>query len=319
MKIRCSEWNIYIIIIYAVLREIKPNGAVPPCKPQFFKHFARKNPESCKCLEIGERGNYNNIYEICEVKIMQSLYIIVPCYNEEEVLPQSAPVLLGKLRELIGTGKIAAESRLLFVDDGSGDATWAILERFAAENAEVCALKLSKNRGHQNAVMAGLVTAAEIADGTLTIDADLQDDVNAIDAMAEKWNGGAPIVCGVRDRRDTDTFLKRFTARAFYALVKLGGAKIISDHADFRLMSSEAVKRLCCFGTEDLFLRGLITRLGLPTEIVYYDRRARMAGESKYTLKKMLHLARRGFESGRMKAASAPQIGELYIEKKLLK
>ena len=250
---------------------------------------------------------------------MQSLYIIVPCYNEEEVLPQSAPLLLEKLRGLIAGEKIAPESRLLFVDDGSRDATWPILEQLAADHGEVCALKLSKNRGHQNAVMAGLVTAAELSDGTVTIDADLQDDADAIDAMVEKWNAGAPIVCGVRDRRDTDSFLKRFTARAFYTLVKLGGAKIIYDHADFRLMSSDAVRKLCCFGTEDLFLRGLITRLGLPTEIVYYDRRARMAGESKYTLKKMLHLARRGFESGRMKPASEPQIGELYIEKKLLK
>ena len=250
---------------------------------------------------------------------MQRLYIVVPCYNEEEVLPQSAPELLSKLRSLREAGKIAPESRVLFVDDGSSDATWMILEQLVSENPDACALKLSKNRGHQNAVMAGLVTAAEIADGTLTIDADLQDDVNAIDAMVEKWNAGVPIVCGVRDKRDTDSFLKRFTARAFYTLVKLGGAKTIYDHADFRLMSSEAVMKLCCFGTEDLFLRGLITRLGLPTEVVTYDRRARLAGESKYTLKKMLHLARRGFESGRMKPAAQPQIGELYIEKKLLK
>ena len=250
---------------------------------------------------------------------MKILYIIVPCYNEEEVLPQSAPLLLGKLRQLIDEGKIAPGSRLLFVDDGSRDATWHILERLCADTAEACALKLSKNRGHQNAVMAGLVAAAELADGTLTIDADLQDDVNAIDEMVEKWNNGAEIVCGVRDRRDTDSFLKRFTARAFYTLVKLGGAKIIYDHADFRLLSSAAVRKLCCFGTEDLFLRGLITRLGFPTEIVYYDRRARMAGESKYTLKKMLHLARRGFESGRATPAAEPQIGELFIEKKLLK
>ena len=250
---------------------------------------------------------------------MQRLYIVVPCYNEEEVLPQSAPALLSKLRSLCAAGRIAPESRVLFVDDGSSDATWTILEQLVSENPDACALKLSKNRGHQNAVMAGLVTAAEIADGTLTIDADLQDDPDAIDAMVEKWNAGAPIVCGVRDKRDTDSFLKRFTARAFYTLVKLGGAKTIYDHADFRLMSSEAVTKLCCFGTEDLFLRGLITRLGLPTEIVTYDRRARLAGESKYTLKKMLHLARRGFESGHMKPAAQPQIGELYIEKKLLK
>ena len=250
---------------------------------------------------------------------MESMYIVVPCYNEEAALPESAPVLLAKLRALVAAGKIAPESRVLFVDDGSGDATWSILERLFAENPDVCALKLSRNRGHQNAVMAGMVTAAERAGAALTIDADLQDDPDAIDAMVEKWNGGADIVCGVRDRRDTDTFLKRFTARAFYTLVRIGGAKTIYDHADFRLMSAEAVRRLCRFGTEDLFLRGLVTRLDLPLAIVKYDRRSRVAGESKYTLKKMLHLARRGFESGRMKMADAPRIGELYIGEALLK
>ena len=249
---------------------------------------------------------------------MESLYIVVPCYNEEEVLPESAPVLLEKLRTLAAAGKIAPESRVLFVDDGSGDATWSILERLFAENPDVCALKLSRNRGHQNAVMAGMVTAAERAGAALTIDADLQDDPDAIDAMVDRWNGGAAVVCGVRGRRDTDTFLKRFTARAFYTLVRIGGAKTIYDHADFRLMSAEAVRKLTCFGTEDLFLRGLVTRLGLPLEIVKYDRRARLAGESKYTLRKMLHLARRGFESGRMKPAAQPRIGELYIGKALL-
>ncbi len=250
---------------------------------------------------------------------MESLYIVVPCYNEEEVLPVSAPVLLQKLRALTAEGKIDADSRVLFVDDGSNDATWSWLERLYAEHPEVCALRLSKNRGHQNAVMAGMVTAARRAGAALTIDADLQDDPDAIDAMVDAWRGGAQIVCGVRDRRDTDTFLKRFTARAFYTLVRIGGAKIVYDHADFRLMSAEAIKRLCRFGTEDLFLRGLVTRLDLPLKVVKYDRRARLAGESKYTLKKMLHLARRGFESGRMKPAAEPQIGELYIGEALLK
>ena len=249
---------------------------------------------------------------------MRILYIVVPCYNEEAALPDCAPVLIEKLRALVAAGKIDGASRTLFVDDGSADATWEILQRLCRENPDVCALHLSKNRGHQNAVMAGMVTAAERADAALTIDADLQDDPDAIDAMVDKWNAGAEIVCGVRDRRDTDTFLKRFTARAFYTLVRLGGAKTIYDHADFRLMSAAAIEKLCCFGTEDLFLRGLVTRLGLPLETVKYDRRARTAGESKYTLKKMLHLARRGFESGRMKAAESPQIGELWIGETLL-
>ena len=249
---------------------------------------------------------------------MKSLYIVVPCYNEADALPECAPVLIEKLRALVRAGKLAPESRVLFADDGSTDATWAILERLFRENADVCALRLSKNRGHQNAVMAGMVTAAQRADAALTIDADLQDDPDAIDAMADKWNAGAEIVCGVRDRRDTDTFFKRFTARAFYTLVRLGGAKTIFDHADFRLMSADAIHALCRFGTEDLFLRGLVTRLGYPTEIVKYDRRARTAGESKYTLKKMLHLARRGFESGRMRMAAEPRIGEMYIGEALL-
>lgn len=250
---------------------------------------------------------------------MNSLYIVVPCYNEEEVLPASAPVLLGKLRALVAAGKLSPESRVLFVDDGSRDATWSILSRLFAAEPDACALRLSKNRGHQNTVTAGMVTASERADAALTIDADLQDDPDAIDVMVDKWNAGADIVCGVRDRRDTDTFLKRFTARAFYTLVRLGGAKIIFDHADFRLMSARAIRELCRFGTEDLFLRGLVTRLGLPLETVTYDRRARLAGESKYTLKKMLHLARRGFESGRMRKADAPRVGELWIGEALLK
>ena len=249
---------------------------------------------------------------------MENLYIVVPCYNEEAVLPRSAPVLLAKLRALARAGKIGADSRVLFVDDGSTDATWSILQGFFAAEKDVCALRLEKNRGHQNAVMAGMVTAAQRAGAALTIDADLQDDPDAIDAMVDAWNRGAQIVCGVRDRRDTDSFLKRFAARAFYTLVRLGGAKTIFDHADFRLMSAAAVEKLCCFGTEDLFLRGLVTRLGLPLETVKYDRRARLAGESKYTLKKMLHLARRGFESGRMRMADSPQIGELYIGEALL-
>ena len=250
---------------------------------------------------------------------MNTLYIVVPCYNEEAVLPESAPVLLAKLRSLAAAGKIGGDSRLLLVDDGSADATWKILLDLCDGNGDVCALRLGCNRGHQNAVTAGLITAAEHADAAVTIDADLQDDPDAIDSMVDAWQAGAEVVCGVRDKRDTDTFLKRFTARAFYTLVGLGGAKIIFDHADFRLMSRTAIERLSRFGTEDLFLRGLVTRLELPLTTVYYDRRARLAGESKYTLKKMLHLARRGFESGRLKRADAPRIGELYIEAEKLK
>lgn len=249
---------------------------------------------------------------------MKNIYIVVPCYNEEAVLSQSVPVLLDVLRQMRERSLAGEGSRLLLVDDGSSDATWAIIEGLCREHPEVCALKLSRNRGHQNAVTAGLVTAANHADAAISIDADLQDDPKAMLEMAEKFAAGCPVVCGVRKSRASDTVFKRVTARGFYTLVRLGGAKTIYDHADFRLLSREAIRRLTCFGTEDLFLRGLVTRLGLPVEKVYYDRAPRLAGESKYTMKKMLHLARRGFQSGKMKAADSPQIGELYIEKELL-
>lgn len=167
-------------------------------------------------------------------------------------------------------------------------------------------------------MMAGIARALDIADATVTIDADLQDDPAVIEDMADKFNAGCPIVCGVRRSRESDTFLKRVTARGFYLLAKLGGAKVIYDHADFRLLSREAAERLLCFGTEDLFIRGLITRLGLPIERVYYDRSPRLAGESKYTLKKMLHLARRGFQSGRARSWPEKHIGELYIAEEII-
>lgn len=246
---------------------------------------------------------------------MDTLYLVVPCYNEEECLPESARIMRQKLLTLIAAGKIAPESRLLLVDDGSGDKTWQIIERLARENEIICGVKLRKNRGHQNAVMAGLITAMERSDMTITMDADLQDDIDAIDAMVEKYKAGAQIVCGVRDNRDSDSFLKRSTAQGYYGLMNLLGAKLVYNHADFRLLSREALRRLCCFGTEDLFLRGLITRLGLPVEKVYYARLPRTAGESKYTVKKMLQLAARGVTCGKMKAADSPRIGELYIEK----
>lgn len=248
---------------------------------------------------------------------MDTLYLVVPCYNEEEALPESTGVIREKILGLISAGKISDSSRVLFVDDGSVDNTWSIIKSLCEENSCMAGVKLTQNRGHQNALMAGLVTAVKYADVTISMDADLQDDINAIDEMVDKYNAGFPIVCGVRRRRDSDTFLKRTTARGYYALMNLFGAKIIYDHADFRLLSREAVDRLCRYGTEDLFIRGLITRLGLPIEKVLYDRSPRTAGESKYTLKKMLHLAMRGFGCGRMKAASSPQVGELYIEQVL--
>jgi len=244
---------------------------------------------------------------------MNTIYLVVPCYNEHDALPLTAPVMLEKLRALSDGGKIAPDSGVLFVDDGSSDDTWEIIKSLRAENSRVSGLRLSRNRGHQNALMAGLVTAMDWADATVSMDADLQDDINAVDGMVEKFSAGCPIVCGVRSRRDSDSFLKRASARGYYAVMNLCGAGIIYDHADFRLLSREALRRLCCYGTEDLFIRGLITRLDMPVEKVYYERSARAAGQSKYTLKKMLHLAGRGFACGRMKPAQEMSVGELYI------
>ena len=257
----------------------------------------------------------NKISNICMEAGMGILYLVVPCYNEEEVLPESSRIMRQKIVNLIGAGKISPESRVMFVDDGSTDGTWSILHKLCQENANIDAVKLSRNRGHQNALMAGLVTAIKYSDFTISMDADLQDDIDAIDEMIEKYEEGAEIVCGVRRSRTTDSFLKSSTAHAFYSLMNLFGARVIYDHADFRLMSSEAVRRLCRYGTEDLFIRGLITRLNLPLEKVKYDRLPRLAGESKYTLRKMLHLAARGFSCGKMKPSGDMQVGELYIER----
>lgn len=244
---------------------------------------------------------------------MNTIYLVVPCYNEHDALPLTAPVMLEKLRALSDSGKISPESGVLFVDDGSADDTWEIIKSLREGDGRVSGLRLSRNRGHQNALMAGLVTAMAWSDATISMDADLQDDINAVDGMVTKFAGGCPIVCGVRSRRDTDSFLKRVTARGYYGLMNLCGAGIIYDHADFRLLSREAVRRLCRYGTEDLFIRGLITRLDLPIEKVYYDRAARAAGESKYTLRKMFHLALRGFGCGRMRPAPEMKVGKLYI------
>lgn len=250
---------------------------------------------------------------------MDTLYIVVPCYNEEEVLPESARELRMKLQSLIGADKVSPQSRILLVDDGSRDATWYHIRRLCENNELICGLRLGRNRGHQNALMAGLITATRHCGVTVSIDADLQDDVDAIEEMVDKYNAGCPIVCGVRRNRDSDTFMKRFTAHAFYALMRLTGGKTIFDHADFRLMSAGAVRRLACFGSEELFLRGLITRLDLPIEKVYYDRQPRSAGESKYSLKKMLALAKSGFESKKMQPAATMMVGELYIAEEIIR
>ena len=232
------------------------------------------------------------------------LYIVVPCYNEEEALPLTAPVFLEKLMAL------CPEGRIVLVDDGSDDSTWSIIQKLHGSDPHFSGLRLKQNRGHQNALTAGLMWSRFHCDAAISIDADLQDDVNAMDAMWEKYRGGCDVVCGVRDSRETDTFWKRTTARGYYTLMKLLGSDLIYDHADYRLMDKEALERLAHYREDDLFLRGLVKRVGRKIDVVYYDRRAREAGESKYTLKKMLKLAMKGFTCGRLKPQKEPR-GEL--------
>ena len=225
------------------------------------------------------------------------LAIVVPCYNEEEVLPQTnqqlRALLDGMMREkLVGEG-----SYILYVNDGSRDRTWQLIESYGSNDAHVRGLKLAGNVGHQNALMAGLETAREDADVTVSIDADLQDDINAIPEMVKKYNGGCDIVYGVRRKRTTDTFFKRTTAQMFYKFMTGMGVKSVYNHADFRLMSQRAVDALCQYEERNLFLRGLVPLLGYKTDSVYYDRLERQAGVSKYPLSKMLSFAVDGITS----------------------
>ena len=235
---------------------------------------------------------------------MERYFIIVPCYNEEEVLPVTTLRLGECLAGLAARGYASGDSRVLFVDDGSADRTWELICEANERDERFAGLRLDRNRGHQTALTEGLMCARERRAVSVSIDADLQDDVRAICAMAEKRAAGAHIVCGVRASRATDTFMKRNTARAYYKIMRLLGSSLIYDHADFRLMGPEALDALALYHGDDLFLRGLITRLGYPCETVSYDRAERFAGESKYTLRKMLKLAAKGFTSGRMKPLS---------------
>lgn len=252
------------------------------------------------------------------MKDLPVLYFVIPCYNEEEALPLTAPVFRKKLSDL--QGRIAPESRIVLVNDGSRDTTWDIIRDLHEKDPAITGLCLSENRGHQNALTAGLMWAMDKCDITISIDADLQDDLDAADRMVEKYKEGCGIVCGVRDKRDTDTFLKRTTARGYYGIMKLFGSDLIYDHADYRLMDTEALRALSLYHEYDLFLRGLVNRLGAKVGIVYYDRRAREAGESKYTLKKMLKLAMKGFTCARLKPHDTPRtnpdpyIGEVLHE-----
>jgi polyisoprenyl-phosphate glycosyltransferase len=223
------------------------------------------------------------------------LSIIVPCYNEESVLPETAKRLSALLQRLITKETIAASSRVFFVDDGSKDTTWRLIETLAQQDPLLKGIKLSRNRGHQVAVLAGLLTVP--GDAVISVDADLQDDLNAIDLMVDAHLKGAEIVYGIRKSRDTDTVLKRATAQGYYRLLDFLGAEVIFNHADYRLMGRRALQALAAYDEVNVFLRGLIPQLGFRTAAVYYDRAERFAGESKYPLRKMLALAWDGVTS----------------------
>jgi len=225
------------------------------------------------------------------------LAIVVPCYNEQEVLPHSSQQLNALLDGMIHDGLVSRDSYILYVNDGSRDATWSLIEGYCKAAAHVRGLKLAGNVGHQNALMAGLMTTLDDADVTISIDADLQDDINAIPEMVRKFDAGCDIVYGVRRKRDTDSLFKRTTAQGFYRFMSAMGVKSVYNHADFRLMSRRAVEALSQYQERNLFLRGLVPLLGYSTDTVYYDRLERQAGVSKYPLSKMLSFAIDGITS----------------------
>lgn len=225
------------------------------------------------------------------------LYIVVPCYNEEEVLPETSRRLKEKMEGLVAADKISPDSRVLFVNDGSRDKTWKIISQLHEQCSLFSGADLSRNRGHQNALLAGLMTAKERCDMAISMDADLQDDIDAVDAMVEQYYAGCDIVYGVRSSRKKDTFFKRFTAEGFYRLMNSMGAETVFNHADYRLMSKRALEGLAQFKEVNLFLRGIVPMIGYRTGTVEYERGERFAGESKYPLKKMLSFAMEGITS----------------------
>ncbi len=232
-----------------------------------------------------------------EIKKGNTLYVVVPCYNEEEVLPETSSRLYEKMRALVMDGKISAKSRVMFVNDGSRDKTWQMIRELHESNPLFSGVNLARNRGHQNALLAGLMTAKDKADMVISMDADLQDDINAIDRMVEEYLGGADIVYGVRSSRETDTQFKRVTAEGFYKIMNVLGVEVVFNHADYRLMSKRALEGLSEFKEVNLFLRGIVPQIGYPTATVEYERAERFAGESKYPLKKMLSFAVEGITS----------------------
>ena len=228
---------------------------------------------------------------------MKTLYIVVPCYNEEEVLHETTKRLKEKLNKLIKNKKINKDSKVLYVNDGSKDNTWAIIEEINKNDKMFTGISLSRNRGHQNALVAGLLTAKEHADIIISMDADLQDDINAIDEMIEKNNNGCDIVYGVRNKREKDSWFKRTTAEGFYKFMKIMGVDVVFNHADYRLTSKRVLDNFADYHEVNLFLRGIFPLIGFKSDIVYYERNERFAGVSKYPLKKMLNFAWDGITS----------------------
>ena len=225
------------------------------------------------------------------------LYIVIPCYNEEDVLPITAPMFLDKIKELVGLDKIDDKSRVMFVNDGSKDKTWEIIKELAKKDEHFVGITQSRNRGHQNAVLAGLMEAKELCDITISIDCDGQDDINAMNEMVDAYLDGCEIVYGVRNKRDTDTFFKRFTAESFYKLLNSMGAEVVFNHADYRLVSSRVLNEFANYKEVNIFLRGMFPLVGFKSTSVYYARNERIAGESHYPLSKMLSLAFDGITS----------------------
>ncbi|MCD8098725.1 MAG: glycosyltransferase family 2 protein [Lachnospiraceae bacterium] len=227
----------------------------------------------------------------------QILYLVIPCYNEQEVLPETSKRLKEKMESLMEREMISRESKIMFVNDGSKDRTWELIEELHAGDPIFQGVKLSRNCGHQNALLGGLMTAKEYADMVISLDADLQDDIDVIDQFVEKYYEGCEIVYGVRSARTTDTFFKRFTAEGFYKLINFMGGEVVFNHADYRLMSKRALDELQGYKEVNLFLRGIVPMIGFQTDVVTYERHERFAGESKYPMKKMLGLAADGITS----------------------
>lgn len=241
------------------------------------------------------------------------LYIVVPCYNEQEVLPETAKRLLEKLQTLAEQKKIDEKSRIMFVNDGSKDATWLMIEEMCVANPYFAGVNLSRNRGHQNALLAGIQTAVEYADMVVSMDADLQDDINAINRMLDAYYEGNDVVYGVRSSREKDTFFKRNSAQLFYRLMKFLGAEIVYNHADYRLLSRRAAKALLSFEEVNLFMRGIVPMVGFKSTTVTYERGERFAGKSKYPLGKMLTFAMEGITSLSVKPIRMITIGGMLI------